>query len=134
MGTLTDTIKDFAFGSISSELQSLLADYSKKGKLKNALKEYLEQEKKKHETASLDDELDFEGLRKYILEHFLDNILQHITDSATLPDKAASQMEAQIYNAAHATTTASKERVNRILESCISIIKDTLFGSLTTEQ
>ena len=133
MGTLTDTIKDFAFGSISSELQSLLADYSKKCKLKNALKEYLEQEKKKHETASLDDELDFEGLRKYILEHFLDNILQHITDSATLPDKAASQMEAQIYNAAHATTTASKERVNRILESCISIIKDTLFGSLTTE-
>lgn len=134
MGTLIDIIKDFAFGSISSELQSSLTDYSKECKLKDKLTEYLEQEKKKHETASLDDELDFEGLRKYILEHFLDNILQHITDSATLPDKAASQMEAQIYNAAHATTTASKERVNRILESCISIVKDTLFGSLTTEQ
>ncbi|WP_305152791.1 hypothetical protein [uncultured Dubosiella sp.] len=94
-------------------------------KLKCALKEYIEREKKYNSVCTMAEECDFQGLIEYISQELLDDVTQRVfsikkNERREAHEKIISKAIAK----SKASTEKSRGRVRSIIATCLEIIRN----------
>ena len=102
-----------------------LCDKVNEKKLHNSLRKYIERHRKYNDLCSFAEEIDFQGLVKYINNQLLDDVEKRIFNPSVEERKIARQNIVDCAVAfSKANTTEARLRVGRLISTSIDIIKD----------
>lgn len=104
--------------------KEIVQNKSDKKELQSKLDEYIDKQAQYNEKASLDEEIDFEGLSKYIKKDLLNNLPESIfspnKDKRTQTEK---DIIAKAVEKAKAKKESAKKRVEKYIIECLGIIR-----------
>lgn len=120
MGLVGDYIAGLGLDAAKQHMESKIDEH----KLKCALKEYIESERKYNDICTMAEECDFQGLVKYITQELLDDVENRFfAVSANDRRKAHEEIISKAVLYSKASTTESKKRVSRVIAISLEIIR-----------
>ena len=91
-------------------------------KVRAALSDYLERQKKYNFNCSKDEEIDFEGLAKYIRDELLDDVTKRLFGETTERASARQAIAEKSVRYAQAKTKLSQERAKQLAFDAVDIL------------
>ena len=119
IGLVGDYIAGLGLDAAKQHMESKIDEH----KLKCALKEYIEREKKYNEICKMAEECDFQGLVEYITQELLDDVENRLfAVSANDRKKAHEGIISKAVTYSKASTTESKKRVSCLIAISLEIV------------
>ena len=120
MGLVGEYIAGLGLDAAKQYMESKIDEH----KLKCALKEYIESERKYNDICTMAEECDFQGLVEYITQELLDDVENRFfAVSANDRRKAHEEIISKAVVYSKASTTESKKRVSRLIAISLEIVR-----------
>lgn len=133
LGLVGDYIAGLGLDAAKQHMESKIDEH----KLKYALKEYIESERKYNDLCTMAEECDFQGIVEYITQELLADVENRFfAVSVNDRRKAHEEIISKAVAYSKASTTESKKRVSRLIAISLEIVRQFLrkncsFGLLT---